>query len=37
MMKMSEKMVINSVKEYKAKYYATGKERGKDEIKNVGE
>jgi hypothetical protein len=37
MMKMGEEMVTNSDKEYEVKYYATGKERGKDEDKNVGE
>ena len=37
MMKMGEEMVINSDKEYEAKHYATRKERGKDEDKNVGD
>jgi hypothetical protein len=37
MMKTGKEMVINSDKEYEAKRYATGKERGKDEDKNVGE
>lgn len=34
-MKMGEEMVINSDKDYAAKY-ATGKERVKEEDKNVG-
>ena len=34
---MGEEMVINSDKDYEAKHYVIGKERGKEEDKNVGE